>query len=221
VSLQIPDSVKVTEFAPRPEAPVRILGSDYAPNPVQVVSRGLMYWTGSLTTARMPKNESGYRDLIALLVAMEGGVNTFDIPLHRFQDASNRFPARSEATNSTSVNMTARAPASTTATRIGLGAEITLNVPATASQGLRAGDWFSLHSTDLADYYGAYCCRQAQVGNKVVVGPAPPMFPPGVTAYRLRVRRPILRARLIEGVPSWRQRGDYIEPVTLTWIQSD
>lgn len=198
----------------------------YDSKPAQLLSRGIAYWTGTFTFPGIEVFDEirGHEadEIAAFVIAAEGGLQMFDIPLGTMQEHKpDRFPSLDESTDATSVHMTGRAPDGATATHMGYAATLNLDVAATTTDGLRAGDWFSLHSADMSEHYGAYQCGGNQAGNNVLVGPAPPTFPDGVGRYRLATRNPTLRARFAGAQnPAVVRRGTRQEELTIQWIQA-
>lgn len=203
---------------------------DAGGTPVQIIGRGVMYWSGTVTwpyQVAALEDEHDADELVAFLVRIEGGLHTFEVPLYEMQNYKEpRFASHDETTNSNSVQVTARTPATDVDGAIGYASELTLNTSAavatqtTPAVGLRQGDWISLHSGDMSEHYGAYLCAGHQVGDKVTVGPAVPAFPTGVTSYRVNTLKPTIRARLSGGVPAISRTGFNLDPITISWIQS-
>lgn len=202
------------------------LRSIYSPKAVQLLSRGVAYWTGTFTfpgkEVEDERETHEADEIAAFLIAVEGGLQMFDIPLGSVQHYKpDRFPTMDETTDATSVHMTGRSPDGSTASHMGYAATLELDVSATGDAGLRAGDWISLHSADNSVHYGAYQCGGNQTGSNVLVGPAPPVFPEGVGRYRLNTRTPTLRARLAGAqTPAVVRRGSRQDELTIQWIQA-
>lgn len=201
------------------------LRGPYSVAAVQLISRGIAYWEGTLTfpvkNAERGDESAEADELMGFLMAVEGGLQEFDIPFHTMQHYKpDRYPSLGETDNASSVQMTDRSPSTSTATNIGYAAEITLDTNAGGGIGLRQGDLFSLHNADLTEHYGLYQCGDHQVGDTVLVAPAPPAFPSGVTSYRLNTRTPTLRARVVGGVPSISRAGPWLNPITIQWRQA-
>lgn len=205
-----------------------VLRSPYSQGSVQVISRGVAFWTGTISwSIRLAAlgGEEAADELIAFITSLEGGLQAFDIPMMELQrDKPVRFYAKDESDNDNSVQVTAISPSSSTASRIGYASDLTLDTAATTPSGgnpavgLRKADWVSLHNADMTRYFGTYQCTSHQAAAQVTVSPAPPVLRAGAS-YRLIAREPVMRARLTGGSPVVNRRTQWLEPINLSWIQ--
>lgn len=229
--IAFPD-VPMTRITPQIQLPGMIVQrSPFSTKPVQILTRGVAFWDGTLTFPQMRANTDAAKAVQAFLIRAEGALHTFDIPLERSRPdlMSNnykspfdsrlgdiedyRFPEHDESNDMNSVHVTARSPTGEGATRIGTAANLTLDVAVAPERmanpqavppityrnaiGLKEGDWFSLHSTqipadedgtratnedgtdvdEIEHHHGAYMCGDSQYQTTVLAGPAPPAIP--------------------------------------------
>lgn len=235
-------SVVPTSIDIKQNASVSTLRSPYAPNAVQVISRGVAWWTGSIRWGSGVWDQDVDKrlrldDVQSFIDGLEFGLHSFDIPLNLLMKGRDvRFPSKDETTADNSVRITAVAPTATASSQIGLTAKVTLDVPVgqytypsghpregqTIQTGLKRGDWISLapNIDSPIAHRGAYRCRSDQVGNEVLVTPAPPTPLSAADGHRVYVRNPTLRARLAAEPPSVAYRGEFFEPLIIQWEQA-
>lgn len=216
-----------SELSVQLQTSVSRMRSPYAPNATQLISRGVAWWVGTLTWGRnvwdRDLNMAGQIDEITgFLDACEGGLHSFDIPLAPLLKGRDlRYPMKDESDDGSSVHVTAIAPATSSATQVGLAATLTLDELATGQTGLRKGDWIHLTDATGQQHRGAYRVIQHHAANDVVVAPAPPQLDMGANEqHRVITREPTLRARLSAPPPSITYRGEWFQPVTVQWEQS-
>lgn len=212
--------------------------------PLDIYSRGVSVWTGLITwpTALWWHDiggGGGQDEVQAFVDAMEGGLNTFDIPLNLLHKGRpHRFPNRSESTNanSDSVHVLSVEPLSGQTPQAGLASTLVLDNDAGPGVGLRIGDWVTLVADSSVDeagytpdqnfgrpwYRGAYRCFTNQVGDRVSVRNAAPQLTGGSASdrHRLITREPFLRARMSGQAPGVSYDGAWNRPLTIRWSQA-
>lgn len=212
------------------ESSVTALRSPYAPDAVQIISRGVSWWTGAIAWGGRVWDRDIDRtlhldEITSFLDACEFGLHSFDIPLRYILKGRDvRFPTKDETTADNSVRISAVVPTATASSKIGLAAQCTLDTPTSASTpGLKRGDWVSLstNNDEATSHRGAYRALSDQVGDKVLLTPAPPGLPNPDNRHRVFVREPTLRARLAAPPPAVAYRAEWHEPLIIQWEQSN
>lgn len=218
----------ITSFTYRLFYPgLRMLRPPNQPTPVQATSSGYSYWVGSITIGLLPEDDPAHRAVSAFINELDGGLRSFIIPFEgenytprERRLRSHLFDSKDESDDANSVQLLSHTPSTPLATRIGFGAELTLDTPASPGNGFKRGYFASLHNADKTQHYGLLQCRTDQVGDKVLVGPKPPPIPENATSYRMDTRTPTLPVKLTEDTPAISRDGWLYQPVVLPWIQA-